>query len=304
MPPARPPRPRCWPRPCRTSRSPAPRRLPGYHASNLLIGTPDEIFEKLKAAQEACSFSEITIVPQFGTMPYDDAHREREAVRPRGAARGPRDGRAAARGRAAGGGAAHDGADRHAGRRRHPTTSTSRRCGRSTRAERDKRLRTEGSKQYVETGDEFAEFAEIDPHTPCTERDPITEDIDVAVLGGGFGGLLAAAHLKKAGVEDVRIIEMGGDFGGVWYWNRYPGIQCDNEAYCYIPLLEELDFIPSKKFADGAEIYRALPQHRKALRPLRRRLFSTQVATCTGTTRSSAGGSAPTAATTSGPASS
>ncbi len=46
---------------------------PGYHASNLLIGTPEVVFEKLKAAQEACSFSEVTIVPQFGTMPYEDA---------------------------------------------------------------------------------------------------------------------------------------------------------------------------------------------------------------------------------------
>lgn len=122
-------------------------------------------------------------------------------------------------------------------------------------AERAKRLRPEGSKQYVELSDDFAGYYETDPHTPVTERDPIDADIDVAVLGGGFGGLLSAAYLKKAGVEDVRIIELGGDFGGVWYWNRYPGIQCDNESYCYIPLLEELDFMPSKKFADGAEIY-------------------------------------------------
>ena len=89
-----------------------------------------------------------------------------------------------------------------------------------------------------------------------TPRTPIAENIDVAVLGGGFGGLLSAAYLKKAGVDDVRIIELGGDFGGVWYWNRYPGIQCDNDAYCCLgPLLEELNYIPSKKFADGAEIY-------------------------------------------------
>jgi alkanesulfonate monooxygenase SsuD/methylene tetrahydromethanopterin reductase-like flavin-dependent oxidoreductase (luciferase family) len=51
---------------------PGTKKTPGYHASNLLIGTPDTIFEKLKAAQEACSFSEVTIVPQFGTMPYAD----------------------------------------------------------------------------------------------------------------------------------------------------------------------------------------------------------------------------------------
>jgi cyclohexanone monooxygenase len=121
--------------------------------------------------------------------------------------------------------------------------------------ERDKRLRPEGSKQYLELKDDFAEFAEADPHTPVTPRAPINEDIEVAVLGGGIAGLLAGAYLKKAGVDDVHIIEMGGDFGGVWYWNRFPGIQCDNDAYCYIPMLEELNFMPSKKFSDGAEIY-------------------------------------------------
>ncbi|MEZ0365496.1 flavin-containing monooxygenase [Mycobacterium sp. pUA109] len=123
------------------------------------------------------------------------------------------------------------------------------------RTEREKRLRAEGSKQYVELSDDFAGYYETDPHSPPLVRDPISADIDVAVLGGGFGGLLTAAHLKKAGVDDVRIIELGSDFGGVWYWNRYPGIQCDNESYCYIPMLEELDFMPSKKFADGAEIF-------------------------------------------------
>jgi cyclohexanone monooxygenase len=123
------------------------------------------------------------------------------------------------------------------------------------RSEREKRLRKEGSKQYIELSDDFAEYWESDPHCPPLIRNRICEDIDVAVLGGGFAGLLCAAHLKKAGVEDVRIIEMGGDFGGVWYWNRFPGIQCDNESYCYIPLLEELNYIPTKKFADGAEIY-------------------------------------------------
>lgn len=48
-------------------------KTPGYHASNLLIGTPEEIYHRIVAAQEACSFSELTIVPQFGTMPYDEA---------------------------------------------------------------------------------------------------------------------------------------------------------------------------------------------------------------------------------------
>jgi cyclohexanone monooxygenase len=132
-------------------------------------------------------------------------------------------------------------------------------------AERDRRLRTDGSAQYVHTGHgEREDFFETDPHTPPVEREPLHTDVEVLVVGGGFAGLLTGAHLKQAGVEDVRIVDMGGDFGGVWYWNRYPGIQCDNEAYCYIPLLEELDAMPSKRFPDGAEIYehcRAIGKH-------------------------------------------
>lgn len=130
--------------------------------------------------------------------------------------------------------------------------------------ERDKRMRPEGSTQYIEAEDEFAEYAEVDPYTPYVERAPISQDIDVAVLGGGFAGLLAGAHLKKAGVEDVHVIDMAGDFGGVWYWNRFPGIQCDNDAYCYMPMLEELGYMPTKKYADGAEILehcRRIGQH-------------------------------------------
>ena len=70
---------------------------------------------------------------------------------------------------------------------------------------------------------------------------------------------------------------MAGDFGGVWYWNRFPGIQCDNDAYCYIPLLEELDFMPSKKFADGAEIFQHCRNIGKHFGLYDGALFSTQV---------------------------
>jgi cyclohexanone monooxygenase len=145
------------------------------------------------------------------------------------------------------------------------------------RRERDKRLLQEGSKQYVEATDEFAEFWETDPHSPPVVRDPASEDIDVVVLGGGFAGLISAARLTEAGVAGVRIIEMGGDFGGVWYWNRYPGIQCDNESYCYVPLLEELDYIPTKKFADGAEIYQHCRRIGRHFGLYEGALFGTQV---------------------------
>ena len=65
---------------------------------------------------------------------------------------------------------------------------------------------------------------------------------------------MASYHLTQAGITNFRNVDTAGDFGGVWYWNQYPGIQCDNDAYCYLPLLEETGFMPSKKFADGVEI--------------------------------------------------
>ena len=122
------------------------------------------------------------------------------------------------------------------------------------RKERDKRLRPEHTEQYVRPVDDFADAYEEDPHMPVTPRDAISEELDVAILGGGWTGLLAGYHLRQAGVHGFRHIEHGGDFGGVWYWNRYPGIQCDNESYCYLPLLEETGFMPSKRFSDGDEI--------------------------------------------------
>ncbi|HEY0957636.1 MAG TPA: NAD(P)/FAD-dependent oxidoreductase [Novosphingobium sp.] len=128
------------------------------------------------------------------------------------------------------------------------------------RQERDKRLQRGATDQYVRTTGETAEAAHLaqvyegDPHMPVMPRDPIAEDLDVAVLGAGWTGILAAWHLRRAGVTNLRNIDHSGDFGGVWYWNRYPGIQCDNDAYCYLPLLEETGFMPSKKFADGWEI--------------------------------------------------
>ena len=171
--------------------------------------------------------------------------------------------------------------------------------------ERDKRLRPEGSTQYLELKGEFADFSEVDPHTPVTPREPISEDVEVAVLGGGIAGLLAASYLKKAGVDDVRVIEMGGDFGGVWYWNRFPGIQCDNDAYCYIPMLEELNYVPSKKFADGAEIYEHCRRIAKHFGLYDGAIFSTQVRDgAVGRVDQALAVDARTAATTSVPASS
>src|SRR5947208_2987383 len=101
------------------------------------------------------------------------------------------------------------------------------------RAERDKRLKQDGNEQYVEMKGQFAHYLE-DPYVAPVARAPLTDEIDVVVIGGGFGGLLAGARLRQAGVENVRIIEKGGDYGGTWYWNRYPGAAYDIESYVYL----------------------------------------------------------------------
>jgi cyclohexanone monooxygenase len=121
------------------------------------------------------------------------------------------------------------------------------------REERDKRLRDDGNQQYVEMAGEFARYLE-DPYVAPIEREPLTDLVDVVVIGGGFGGLLAGARLREAGVEDIRVIEKGGDFGGTWYWNRYPGAMCDVESYIYLPLLEEVGYVPKEKYTHAPEI--------------------------------------------------
>lgn len=129
------------------------------------------------------------------------------------------------------------------------------------RIERDKRLREDGEDQYIEVAQEYAHYADLDPYvTPGFQRKAIDEEVDVAIVGGGFSGMLAAARLKEQGITNIRIIESAGDFGGTWYWNRYPGAQCDIESYCYLPLLEEMGYTPKEKYSYAPEIY-AYSQH-------------------------------------------
>ena len=119
--------------------------------------------------------------------------------------------------------------------------------------ERAKRLRTEGNDQYQRLEGAFGDMG-ADPHTPFQERDPVHDHVTFAFIGAGLSGLVVGARLKEAGIDDFRLIEKAGGVGGTWYWNRYPGAQCDTAAMIYLPLLEETGLMPSEKYVRGPEI--------------------------------------------------
>ena len=125
-------------------------------------------------------------------------------------------------------------------------------------AEREKRIREDAEAQFVQLSHDspFAnKYLEEDPYCEALQRDPIRDEREVIVIGGGWVGMLTAARLVQAGIEGVRIVESGGDFGGTWYWNRYPGAQCDIESYSYLPLLEETGYVPKLRYSFAPEIY-------------------------------------------------
>ena len=128
------------------------------------------------------------------------------------------------------------------------------------RQERDKRLRLDGNDQYIAMDGELSRYLD-DPSEAGITREPLTDQLDVAIIGAGFSGLLAGARLRQYGVESIRMIETGAEFGGTWYWNQYPGVQCDIESYIYLPLLEEMGYMPKEKYSYGPEIL----EHCKAL---------------------------------------
>lgn len=124
--------------------------------------------------------------------------------------------------------------------------------------ERDKRMRQDGADQYVRPGAETAKFGKYleDPYAEGElERAAVVKEVDVLMVGGGFGGLLMGAQLRKLGIDEFLIIENASDFGGTWYWNRYPGVACDIVSYIYMPMLEELGKMPTMRYASGPEIF-------------------------------------------------
>ena len=145
------------------------------------------------------------------------------------------------------------------------------------RIEREKRLRADGIRQYKELKGDYEEF-DRDPYVePGFTRDAVIEDVDVVIVGGGFGGMIEAANLTKAGITNFRIIEKAGDFGGTWYWNRYPNAACDVESYVYLPLLEDTGYMPTEKYAKAPEIFAYCQLLGRTFDLYRGALFQTEV---------------------------
>jgi cyclohexanone monooxygenase len=145
------------------------------------------------------------------------------------------------------------------------------------RAERDKRRRSAGTDQYVFAEGRFARFAEDPYSVPGVHRDPVFEDIDVLVIGAGFGGISVGATLASASVTNFRILDWAADFGGTWYWNRYPGIRCDIESYIYLPFLEDTGYVPTERYVRGREIFEYCQLLGRHFNLYERSLFQTKV---------------------------
>jgi cation diffusion facilitator CzcD-associated flavoprotein CzcO len=132
-------------------------------------------------------------------------------------------------------------------------------------AEAQKRVKAEGLDQFQELAvsdsdrlrhlvdDCWADHAALDAQPSPLKPGDCPKFL---IAGAGVGGVVAAVRLIRQGftADQIRLVETAGGLGGTWYWNRYPGLHCDVEAYIYMPLLEETGFMPSHKYASGVEI--------------------------------------------------
>jgi cyclohexanone monooxygenase len=145
------------------------------------------------------------------------------------------------------------------------------------RAERDKRLHTAGTDQYIFADGKYEQF-DTDPYaSPPPKREPLSESLDVLVIGGGLGGLQLGAALRRNGIDNFRMLDVAADFGGTWYWNRYPGLRCDVESYIYLPFLEETGHIPTERYVRGSEILAYCQKLGRHFQLYERALFQTRV---------------------------
>ena len=81
--------------------------------------------------------------------------------------------------------------------------------------ERNKRLRPDGNDQYLRVAGQLAHYLD-DPYTPLTPRDPKTDHVTFAFIGGGFAGLATAARLVRISQRDFASSQSR---LSTWVWN-------------------------------------------------------------------------------------
>ncbi|ORY68389.1 uncharacterized protein BCR38DRAFT_334696 [Pseudomassariella vexata] len=155
-------------------------------------------------------------------------------------------------------------------------------------AEAAKRKRPDGMAQFQElhfsdnerlrqlADDPFADHATLDQlPVPIKSGDRVK----FLILGAGLGGILNGVRLIQAGfsADQIRLVEVAGGIGGTWYWNRYPGLHCDVESYVYLPLLEEMGYMPPHKYISGVGIRNYLVEMAKKWDLADKIMYRTQV---------------------------
>ena len=144
-------------------------------------------------------------------------------------------------------------------------------------AERDKRIRDDGNEQYVEVKGDFTRYVD-DPYVePGFTRAPLDEAVEVLIIGGGFGGLLAGARLREAGFDDIRIDREGRRLRRHLVLEPLSRRAVRHRGYIYLPLLEETGYIPKEKYSFAPEILEHSQRIARNFDLYRGALFQTEI---------------------------
>ena len=58
-------------------------------------------------------------------------------------------------------------------------------------------------------------------------------DLEIVIVGAGFGGIGAAIELRRHGYHRIKILDRAPELGGTWHHNTYPGAACDVPSHLY-----------------------------------------------------------------------
>ncbi|XP_014562810.1 hypothetical protein COCVIDRAFT_83993 [Bipolaris victoriae FI3] len=85
--------------------------------------------------------------------------------------------------------------------------------------------------------------------------DPETRNVDILIIGAGFGGCYSLFKFRNLGLK-VHVFEAGSSLGGVWHWNSYPGARVDSEIPYYQFSMPQVwrKWNWSERFPGGAEL--------------------------------------------------